>query len=229
MLTMKFSFFSLFLCITLFANAQTATKGKTRKVTTSYGYTTTQLNAIKTVSSQAIQTDKFYLNSTSNALVKGGKNRTIFPVHLPEGTKEWYYRFTASRIEEDITNTLKTFNLAGELSQYINSKNPLQNAVNDLTTPPGANICDIYVFKEEDAKLFKEKEEFNYDLSASRENYKSGTVLVKTTSSDLLFIGINNPDSLHGIHVAIEIVALVENETTVTETIRIPIYTSFLE
>lgn len=226
---MKIYFFLILLVSTSMVSAQGNSNHKTRKVVTTYGYTTTQLNHVKAPASEAIQTDKFYLNSTSNAMVKGGKNRVIFPIHLPESTKEWYYRFTASRNEEDINTTLTTFSLAGELTQYIDSKNPLKNAVNNLTTPPGANICDIYILNEEQAKLFKDKEDFDYDLSASRENYKSGIVAVKNTTNAPVFIGINNPDHLHGIHVAIEIVAIVENETTIEETIKIPIHTSYLE
>ncbi|MFD0964535.1 hypothetical protein [Pseudofulvibacter geojedonensis] len=202
---------------------------KERKVSTSYGYKTTQLTTITKDTPQAIQTDKFYLNSTSNALVKGGKNRIILPVYLPENTQEWFYRYTASRNENDINNTLKTFNLAGELTEYINSKNPLKGAVNNLTTPPGADICDIYVMTESNAKLFKEKEDFEYVISASRENYKSGTVMVKNNNQELIYLGINNPDSLHGIHVAVEIVAIVAQESQIEETIRIPIYTYYLE
>lgn len=202
---------------------------KERKVNTSYGYETTQLTTITTNAAQAIQTDKFYLNSTSNALVKGGKNRVLIPIHLPYNTQEWYYRYTSSRNEEDITGTLNTFNLAGELTQYINSKNPLKSAVNSLATPPGANICDIYVLNEMNAKLFRDKEDFDYVISASRENYKSGNVLVKNNNNELIYLGINNPDGLHGIHIAIEIVAIVAEESQIEETIRIPIYTYYLE
>lgn len=217
-------FISFFLCIVVQSVAQ-----KQRKVVTTYGYETTQLTTITTNAAQAIQTDKFYLNSKSNALVKGGKNRVLIPIHLPENTQEWFYRYIASRDEVDVTSTLKTFSLAGELTQYLNSKNPLKNAVNSLATPPGANICDIYMLNETNAKLFKDKESFEYNISASRENYKSGNVLVKNNNNELVYLGINNPDGLHGIHVAIEIVAVVAQESQIEETIRIPIYTSFLE
>ncbi len=200
-----------------------------RKIDTTYAYQTTQLQKIEVLETQTLQTDKFYINSTSNALIKGGKNRVVLPVHLPENTQEWYYRFTASRNEVEVQNTLNTFDLAGELTTYIKTKNPLQKAVNNLTTPPGANICDVYVFNEANAKLFKEKEVFDYVLSASRENYKSGVVAVKEKINTLLFIGLRNTDNLHGIHVAIEIVAVVKTTQQIEETIRIPVYTSYLE
>ena len=82
---------------------------------------------------------------------------------------------------------------------------------------------------EPNAKLFKEKEDFEYVISASRENYKSGAVMVKNNNQELIYLGINNPDGLHGIHVAVEIVAIVAQESQIEETIRIPIYTYYLE
>ena len=202
---------------------------KTRKIDTTYAYQTTQTQTTSVLQTEAIQIEKFYINSASNALLKGGKNRIILPIQLPSNTQEWYYRFTASRNEEAIQKTLQTFSLAGELTTYIKSENPLKNAVNNLTTPPGADICDIYVFNEVNAKLFKEKEDFDYDLTASRENYKSGVVAVKHKSENAVYIGLRNTDNLYGIHVAIEIVAIVNSEHQIKETIRIPVYTSFLE
>ena len=205
------------------------TLAQNRKVITTYGYETTQNTQLIVTSSESIQMEKFYLNSKSNALVKGGKNRTIFPIRLPKNTDHWYYRFTASRNEEVINQTLNSFILASEFSQYVNSEKPIQNAIQNLTTPPGAHICDVYILDESNAKLFKDKADFSYDISASRENYKSGNVSVNSPERPLTYMGINNPDNLHGIHVSIEIVAVIKRETMVRETIRIPIYTSFAE
>lgn len=202
---------------------------KIRKIDTTYAYQTNQIQTTQVLQTEAIQVEKFYINSASNALLKGGKNRIVLPIQLPKNTQEWYYRFTASRDEEAIQKTLQTFSLAGELTSYIKSKNPLKNAVNSLTTPPGADICDIYVFDETNAKLFKEKENFDYELAASRENYKSGVVAVKNKLENAVYIGLRNTDNLYGIHVAIEVVAIVNTAHQIEETVRIPVYTSFLE
>lgn len=202
---------------------------KTRKIDTTYAYQTSQIHTAQVLQAENIQIEKFYINSASNALIKGGKNRIVLPIQLPDNTKEWYYRFTASRNEEDIQKTLQTFSLAGELTSYIKSKNPLKNAVNNLVTPPGADICDIYVFDEKNAKLFKDKEDFDYELGASRENYKSGVVAVKNKISNAVYLGLRNTDNLYGIHVAIEVVAIIDAAYKVEETIRIPVYTSFLQ
>ncbi|MFP2996741.1 hypothetical protein ABN763_12560 [Spongiivirga sp. MCCC 1A20706] len=198
---------------------------KKQKIDTTYAYQTTVMKQVVGLQTQSIQKDKFYLNSRSNALIKGGKNRVLLPVNLPNNTKEWYYVFSASRNEEEITNTLKTFNLAGELTNFIEQKSSLQQSVNSLNAPPGANICDIYVVDESNALLFKDKEDFTYDLSGSRENYKSGIVTVKKKSRNEVFLALNNPDNLYGIHLAIEIIAVVENIGFKEETIRIPVIT----
>jgi hypothetical protein len=198
-----------------------------RVVDTSYAYTISQKVALVSTVSAKLQEDKFYLNSRSNALVKGGKNRVLVPVNLPEGTKEWYYVYSASRDVEQIENTLKTFDLASALSTFIDANSSLQQSVSTLNAPPGAHIADVYVLDEQNAVLFRTKEHFEFDLRHSRENYKSGIVHVKDATSPKVYLGLNNPDNLHGIHVGIEVVAIVDETSFGVETVRIPVYTSY--
>ncbi|WP_340201402.1 hypothetical protein [Ascidiimonas sp. W6] len=197
------------------------------KKDTTYAYPTSYSTIIEVEKTQPLQQEKFYLNSRSNALIKGGKNRIIFPVNLPENTIEWFYVFTASRNEADIQNTLKTFDLAGSLSKFIDQDRSLQNSVGNLSAPPGADICDIYLMDEKNARIFINKKEFEYQLSASRENYKSGIVEVSKNSKRKLFLGINNPDNIYGIHVSFEIIAIVKERDYVTKKINIPVITSY--
>lgn len=193
---------------------------------TTYGFETEQLAEKIKLETNTVQNEKFYLNSTSNALLKGGKNRIIIPVNLPENTTEWYYVFSASREENDIKNTLTSFNLASQLTKFIKDDTSIQNAVSNLSPPPGANICDIYVINDEaNAELFKEKEDYQSSLDGSRENFKSGIVKVSGASKN--YLGIRNPDNLYGIHIAIEIIAIVEKTEQVKELVNIPIITSY--
>ena len=194
---------------------------------TTYAYQTNQLTTLKFDKTNTLQKEKFYLNSRSNALIKGGKNRIIFPVNLPKNTVEWFYVFTASRKEADIKNTLKTFNLAGSLTTFINQDKSLQNSVNSLNAPPGADICDIYVLDEKNARLFIGNEDYTYDIEASRENFKSGIIEVAKKSKSKLFLGIKNPDNIYGIHVSFEIVAIVEEKKFTTKKVNIPVITSY--
>ena len=199
---------------------------KTQRDTT-YGFKVSQYRKLEQEKTVTIQNEKFYLNSRSNALVKGGKNRIVFPINLPKNTVEWYYVFSASRSEDDIKSTLSTFNLAASLTQYIEQDGSLQNAVSNLTAPPGAHISDIYVFNEENAKLFLDKKKYNYQITASRENYKSGIVRIKGKKNYPLFLGVNNPDNIYGIHVIINVVAIVKSEEIIEEMVNIPIITSY--
>ena len=193
---------------------------------TTYGFETEQLVDKIKLETTTVQNEKYYLNSTSNALLKGGKNRIIIPVNLPENTQEWYYVFSASRDENDIKNALSSFNLASQLTKFIKDDTSIQNAVSNLNPPPGANICDIYVINDEaNAALFKEKEDYKSSLDGSRENFKSG--IVKVSDVNKSYLGIRNPDNLYGIHIAIEIVAIVEKTEQVKELVNIPIITSY--
>jgi hypothetical protein len=194
---------------------------------TTYAYLTEQLVPVTFEKTQTLQKEQFYLNSRSNAFIKGGKDRIIFPVNLPRNTVEWFYIFTASRNESDIQNTLKTFDLAGSLTTFINQDKSLQNAVASLNTPPGADICDIYLLDEQNARLFIEGEDFDYDMSASRENFKSGIIEVPGQSNNKLFLGINNPDNIYGIHISFEIIAVVKKEELSTKKVNIPVITSY--
>jgi len=185
--------------------------------------TTVNEDGLKTV---PVQQDKFYLNSRSNALVKGGKNRVLLPIHLPENTVSWHYVFTASRDETAINNTIQSFGLASELTTYINKGESIASGLRSLNPPPGANICDVYLLDEENARLFKEKEDFESFLDSSRENYKSGIVTVKRVSENTMYLGLNNPDNIYGIHLGLEIVAVVKTDKTTEKIIRKPIITT---
>ena len=190
---------------------------------TTYGFETEQLTDKISLETVTVQNEKFYLNSTSNALLKGGKNRIIVPVNLPDNTKEWYYVFSASREEKDINNTLSSFNFASQITKFLKEDESIQGAVSNLSPPPGANICVIN--DDANAELFKEKEEFSSSLDGSRENFKSG--IVKISSNEKGYLGIRNPDNLYGIHIAIEIIAVVEKIEQIKESVNIPIITSY--
>ncbi|WP_340076039.1 hypothetical protein [Leptobacterium sp. I13] len=194
---------------------------------TTYGYQTLHYRTIDKTVTESLQNEQFYLNSRSNTVLKGGKNRVILPVNLPENTVEWFYVFTASRNEDDIKNTLHSFDLAASLTKFIDNDKSLSSAVASLNAPPGANICDIYLLDEENTLLFNNKKDFLYEIDASRENYKSGVVEVKEVNGKKTYLGINNTDNIYGIHVAIEIVAIVKTQETIEEFISIPIITSY--
>ena len=200
--------------------------GYKHKRDTIYGFSITQnRNNIKKEIVNG-QEEHFYLNSASNALLKGGKNNILMPIQLPENTIEWFYSFTASREKKEMETTMASFSLASKLSKYADEDQNIQQAISKLSPPPGAHICHIYLLNStKEATAFKENEEFNYDLEASRENFKSGLVSVK--NSRKAFLGIKNPDNLYGIHIGISITAVVATKEKGTELVQIPIITSY--
>ena len=159
-----------------------------------------------------IEPSKYYVNSGSNATFLGGKSRISLLVQLPQNTVEWYYTFTASRDEELINKARSSSNLTGQLTRLIDPSGILNIGVNLLTPTPGADYCDIYLLTQENKRLFEEKAEYRYFPEGSRENIMSGAVKIKSALFQNLFIGIKNPDSKVGIHIAIEAVAIVLQE-----------------
>ena len=159
-----------------------------------------------------VPTTEYFINSGSNATFKGGKSRITFPVTLPKNTQEWYYVFSASREKSDIDKAKGSFNLVGQLSTLIDQTGALNFGVDMLTKPPGGNICDVYLLDFENSRLFEAKEAYQYMTSGTRENIKSGVVKMTGGSGQAYYIGIKNPDSMYGIQVAIEVVAIVLEE-----------------
>lgn len=159
-----------------------------------------------------IPTTQYYINSGSNATFKGGKSRITFPVNIPNNTIEWYYQFSATRNKKEIDKTKAGFNLVGQLTKLIDKTGILEIGIDALTQPPGGNICDVYQLDYENSRLFESKEAYKYFIDGTRKNIKSGIVKLNGGAGETYYIGIKNPDSMNGIHVAIEVVAIVHEQ-----------------
>lgn len=155
---------------------------------------------------------KFFVNSGTNAAIKGGKSRVLLPVKLPNNTVKWYYEFSASRDEAFVDQVQKSFNLFGELVKLIDESGTLTFGVNQLTQPPGANYADIYVLDHENSSQFIAKNHYNYYSEGSRENYKSGIVELTGSIFGITYLGLKNPDSWYGVHLTLEVAAIVKRE-----------------
>lgn len=158
-----------------------------------------------------------FVNSGSNSTFKGGKSRVLVPINLPPNTVKWYYEFSAFRDTEKVDQMTSIFGLAAELSSLIDETGLLEFGINQLTSPPGSDVCDIYILDHENSSLFTSKERYVYYTEGTRENLTSGVVEVDGGSSDLLYIGIRNPSDFHGINVLIEVVAIVVEEDWMME------------
>ena len=167
----------------------------------------TRFNAVK-----ILEPSYHYINSTSNETWKGGTNEIIIPVTPPDDAIEWYYVVSASRNEEEIKSNLNNLSLFGDLAKVLNGVNPTTTALNIgidfLTQAPGANYCDVYLLDHNNQSLFNNDIKFQYITEGSRENVKSATVKIRCCTGSQYYLGIQNRDTYHGIHVGIEVVAV---------------------
>jgi hypothetical protein len=184
----------------------------------------TYLEKEEFIAKQIQSTQEFWVNSGSNATFKGGKSRVVLPVTLPPNTVEWYYQFSATRNETDISNTKKKFNLVSDLTKLIDKTGLLNFGIDALTQPPGSDYCDIFLLTPLESISFEAKTAYNYYSEGTRENYKSGIVKIKGNglTSGTWNIGIRNPDTYYGVAVAIEVVAIVKKQTFATREVKIP-------
>ena len=156
---------------------------------------------------------QFYANSTSNEFWKGGDATVDVAVRLPKNTVEWYYEIAASRNKDDIAQVGSTFNLLSDLSMALDQTGAIGFGIELLSQPPGANFCSSYLFDQQNRQLFNMNEAFRFYPEGSRENIKSGIIKMPYyASATPLYIGIRNSDSMHGIHVAIQVVAITLEE-----------------
>ncbi|MBL7951765.1 MAG: hypothetical protein JNM62_08590 [Flavobacteriales bacterium] len=173
---------------------------------------------------QVAEKQEFFVNSGSNATFSGGKSRVSLPVSLPPNTIEWYYRFSASREMADIERVQQTTGLFAELGSMLFSGGSsallgqgAQGLLSSLSQPPGANVCDIILLDHDNMALFEAKAEYKYIPAATRQNFKSGNVRVDCCPTGQWYLGIRNPDSMHGIHVFMDMVAITQVEDWVME------------
>lgn len=162
-----------------------------------------------------------WLNSLSNAYIRGGSDRIVLPVSLPDNTVEWYYTVSASRDRESISQNLRTISLVRDVAKAIVSGNVAATALNFsfqlITQPPGSDYCDVYLLQEQGRKLFTEGEEvFPFLQEGSRENVSSAKVRIKGNGQRQFYLALRNRDTFNGLAVGIEIVALVAKESWAT-------------
>lgn len=156
----------------------------------------------------------YFVNSTSNETFKGGTNEITIPISTPPNTVEWYYSISASRDEQEVKNSLKSTSLVQDLTKTLSTAQPTLAVVNIaldlLTSRPGSDYCDVYLLDYQNQGLFKNDQPHNYIMVGSRKNVKSAVVKVKGGLDGQLYLGIENNDTYHGVHVGLEVVAVVQ-------------------
>jgi hypothetical protein len=157
------------------------------------------------------------LNGGANASL-GGKSRTSIKVDLPLGTKEWYYSFT-TRPGPSGTALL---NLALQLgSASIKSLAVTGISTSDIKIPDGTGIIDALVLDADNNNLFLNKVDLaggSYFMlpEGKVDNTKQAVVKIDDVTSGTWYLGLRNPSNLGGVYIRLEVVALVEEQKTVT-------------
>jgi len=156
----------------------------------------------------------FYINSGLNASLQGGKSRVLLPFVLPKNTVQWYYEFSATRSKNDLGKNKNSFNLVSQLTTLIDQTGIINFGIDALIKPPGADIVDIHLLDDENTGKFLNKTAYSHYPVGTRENLKSGIVEMKNFNNTNItyYLGLKNPDNSVGIHVTIEVVAIVQEE-----------------
>jgi hypothetical protein len=184
---------------------------------TSY-YTIQEQSAVnqKYVLNQIMPPTVLYIDG-GKALSADTKSATVLSFQLPHNTIEWYYRVSVLRGKaEEIKNSL---NLAGELTNLIEQTGGLQFGPDRLAQGHGETHCDVYLMNKENATHFEAGEDYKSLIGSSR-HIQSIITKVYGGSSIPLYIGINNPDSGHGVNVLLECVAIVLNEAKAVKNVE---------
>jgi hypothetical protein len=154
----------------------------------------------------------------------GGKRRITFPITLPQNTVEWYYTFGATRNDDDVRNTQAGMRLFADLSKAIDKTGILSVAINAISRPPGADYCDVFLLDPKNNQAFLNNDDWTSIEEGTRINLMSGVVPVKNCcKNNSYYIGFRNRDMSNGIHVIIEIVAIVKKEIYQTVQVKKPV------
>lgn len=160
----------------------------------------------------------FYVNSGSNAMFKGGKSRVSLAFNLPKNTVKWYYSVSSFRDNNLVERTKEQVNLVSDLSKLVDSSGGLGFAIDQLANPPGADYCDVYLLDYTNMSIFLNKNAFKHFPIGTRENIIAANVEIGSKFLQQMYLGIKNPDSMHGINILVSIAAIVlEQEIAIRE------------
>lgn len=172
--------------------------------------------------------DKFVsvLNQTihlngGNRSFFGGKSRMVKTILLPPNTIEWFYRIKTSPIK---SSSSESTGLLSQIKSLAENSLSLTAISRQITNPSGANICDVYLFRDlNNANAFEEKVDlyggtFYYYGNYSMKRVSEGTKYIKTKTPSKLYLGFKNPSSTTGVYINFDVVAKIEEIKIVERT-----------
>ncbi|HET7000246.1 MAG TPA: hypothetical protein VFI33_03015 [Puia sp.] len=157
-----------------------------------------------------VSQQSFYLKSSTT---KTG--REVLQVNLPANTVEWYYTVTTRSGNGQFSNS----DLTGQLVRLVDPNHGIKPGA-IVHVPKGTSVCDVYLMTNphEVKKYVNDRPAGSFLMNDSREHYISGAIVVKDFLDGTCFLVLRNPGSSHGVHVNIEVTAIVLSSTVGSST-----------
>ena len=189
---------------------------------TNAGWFTPVTNAQDYEVVSVLSSQRFYLNGGNRAMM-GGKSRAVLAVPLPDNTVEWYYTLAAYHSPQAADRAQQSYSLFTTLVNTLDQTG-LASLSTRIMQPTGAEVCDVFLLPDTETSHFINKDDnsligngagFRRYETASRANFTSGVVPVKQAGLQrgTYYLGVRNPSATTGIHVNIEVHAIVRKAT----------------
>ena len=155
-----------------------------------------------------VSQQSFYLGTTKT-------NREVLQINLPANTVEWYYTVTTRSGNGQFSNS----DLTGQLVKLVDPNHGITNKA-AVRVPGGTGVCDVYLMTNphEVKKYVTRQPAGSFLMNDSREHYVSGAVMVKDFLDGSCFLVLRNPVSTRGVHVNVEVTAIVLSSTVGSST-----------
>jgi hypothetical protein len=154
-----------------------------------------------------ITSQSFFLKGGSRAMI-GNSSRQALPIQLPANTVEWYYTITTTSNKKQSLNS----DLTGQLEKLLIPELGISSTgLSALSVPGGSGVCDVFLMNNpnEVNKYVSKQPAAGFLMTDSRQNYISGVVQVKDFLYGSCFLVLRNPSSSQGLHVTVEVTAIV--------------------
>lgn len=159
---------------------------------------------------RVLSSQQIYVNSATKI---GGKTRVYFPIEIPQNTLRWFYVVTTTKGEKEG----EALNVLGQLAATTltgGASTIARGMTTTVTIPSGSGgVVDSYLLDRQNLDVFTSKgdnwgQSLYYNIEGTRENFRSGLIMINNPSFQYVYIGIKNPSSSLGVNVKIEAIAI---------------------
>jgi tetratricopeptide (TPR) repeat protein len=184
-----------------------------------YSQSKAQYTKVERTTTTIVEQRSIFLNGGFKASLNG-RSRVTIPFDLPPNTVAWYYSFSTSPGDQSLVKNLKLALQIG--TRVVKATQAIAPLVDQLSVPAGTDNIDVYLLTADNRTPFIEKWDnsggtFYYITEGTTLNTKQAVVRVDDVRSGRFFLGLKNPKTMSGVHIYIEVVALVQNSVYVDE------------